>query len=290
MERLLDSDRVAPSMNPIRALLVLMCLTWACGNPAKPSDSQQVPIPSIKTIVPSTAKARRTDLAVTMTGTDFVSDPTHYTWAIWTANGTDTIIRTTVLSSFELSAIIPAALLSNPGEARLQVTTGDPNILPAGPAYPRSNAVTFEIVPDTQIPAEFSGTYRATFTASASCASKLPERARERTYDATLFPSGDIHWSGPTVVQPPGHDTISSGQLSSTVFSFRVDVPRDPMDDGFNGISDEIENGVFLNIAGAGTGELRNSDIIGTFSGLFAVWPSGRFCQSTDHRFTFVKQ
>jgi hypothetical protein len=286
---------IAP-MGFIGTLGVLACLASACGSPAKPTDTPPLLIPSITAIEPSVAQAVRTDLVLGITGTNFVHDVTRSTWAIWTANGADTVLSTTVLNSSTLTAIVPAALLSNPGEAQVQVVTGDPKFVLAGPEYPRSNSVKFEITPGV-FPANVLGTYLATFTASLSCASALPESARERTYSATLLASGDIRWTGPTLHPPSGHGTISSGQLSSSSFSFSVDVPHDPQSDQFNGIWDEIGGGTVLTIAGKGIGEPHGSEIIGTFNGLLAFYgpsqPDGikpQYCNATDHRFRFVTQ
>ena len=290
------------SMRFTTALGILACLPCACGNPTKPTDTPPPFIPSITEIAPSSAMAGRADLAVTITGNNFVQGFSGYTWAIWSANGTDTVLRTIVLSSTQLSAIVPAALLSAAGEAQMQVVTGDPQSVSADPEYPRSNAVSFEITPGTfapggAFPPELIGTYQATFSASASCASGLPEAARERTYTATFSSDGSIRWSGPTLHPPPGHNTVSSGQLVSTVFSFMVDVPRDPQSDDFHGIWDEIGNGAFLNIAGKGIGQAHSSEITGTFNGLIVFYgrsqtgaATSQYCNATDHRFTFVKE
>jgi hypothetical protein len=152
--------------------------------------------------------------------------------------------------------------------------------------------------PSPPNPRELVAVYVSTFTASASCASALPETAQERTYTATLFSDGAIQWTGPTLNPSPGHYPVSSGSLSGDVFSFSIDFDRDPQSDDFHGISDDIGGGTFLNISGKGTGAVREGEITGAFNGLLALYEPvpdpnvlwiGHYCRAADHRFKFVK-
>src|SRR5262245_52409516 len=63
-------------------------------------------------------------------------------------------------------------------------------------------------------PSDVIAVYRATITASVSCAAAIPAMAQERTYTATLHSSGMLQWAGPTLNSPPGHNLISSGTLA----------------------------------------------------------------------------
>jgi hypothetical protein len=143
--------------------------------------------------------------------------------------------------------------------------------------------------------------YSATFTASASCASELPAPARKRTYAATLLPNGNIRWTGPTVNPPGGHATISTGRIDGGVFTFSIDIDRDPQSDAFHGIWDDMGGGTILNISGKGTGTVHGNEITGMLNGLIAFYEpvvppqpgvliTGRYCQATDHAFRFVRQ
>jgi IPT/TIG domain-containing protein len=190
-------------------------------------------IPSITAIEPSVAQAGRKDLVLGITGTNFVHDVTRSTWAIWTANGADTVLSTTVLNSSTLTAIVPAALLSNQGEAQVQVVTGDPKFVLAGPEYPRSNSVGFEIAPG-MFPANVLGTYLATFTASSSCASALPEAAREDhsmtsylrlvTLSVFLLGLSSCDKTGPTLPAPP---SVPSAVIATPPPAPTPPTPRD---------------------------------------------------------------
>ena len=143
--------------------------------------------------------------------------------------------------------------------------------------------------------------YTATLTASATCAFVLEPDARERTYTETLHSDGSIDWSAPTLDPPSGHATISSGVLSDNVLSFSIDVERDPMSDGFNGLWEDFGSGKILNISGKGSGAVRGDEVTGTFDGLFALYDpldppqpgilfTSHYCKAKDHQFRFVRQ
>jgi hypothetical protein len=148
--------------------------------------------------------------------------------------------------------------------------------------------------PTSQQPKQVVATYNATLTASPSCADRLPEAARERTYTATLYADGVIAWTGPTLHPPPGHATISSGTLSEQSFVFSIDVERDPQSDDFHGIWDDMGGTGILNISGKGHGTLEDAHIAGRLAGVFGFWEgpntNGSYCSAPDHGFTFVKQ
>ena len=146
---------------------------------------------------------------------------------------------------------------------------------------------------------EVIGVYLATQAASVSCASALPATARERTYTATLLSDRRIDWTGPTLNPPSGHRPISSGTLAEEVFSFSIDIDRDPQSDDFHGLWDELGGGTILNISGKGNGTAHDGEITGMLSGVFAFYEPvpdpnrlwiGHYCSARDHRFRFVRQ
>jgi hypothetical protein len=195
------------------------------------------------------------------------------------------------VSGTELRAVIPAALLSHPVTAGVTAMNGDSMGFTDGYfGYPQSNLVSFNVMP---------AGYLGTFTASPSCASALPLMARERTYSATLLPDGSLEWTGPTL-NPPSqyrHRTLSRAEISEDVFSFFIDIDRDPQDCDFAGLWDDMGGGSFLNISGRGSGTIRDGEITGMMGGLFAFYDPDshvaggwRVCRATDHRFRFVKQ
>ena len=65
-------------------------------------------------------------LFLTVTGSNFADADHNQSLVIWSANGVDTILDTTFVSSTKLTAAIPAALLANPVTANVLVETGDP--------------------------------------------------------------------------------------------------------------------------------------------------------------------
>jgi hypothetical protein len=211
-------------------------------------------------------------------------------------SGKDLLTR--FVSPTELTAVVPAALLTQPGTVRVWVINGDSMGISDGfRGYPTSNAVDFIVI--SLATDALHGVYTATFAASPSCADTLPSAARERTYTATFFPDDRLEWTGPTVSQPPGHRQISSGTCSEDVFSFFLDVERDPQSDDFHGIWDVMGGGTFLNISGKGSGTVHDGEITGLLKGLFAFYEpvqnpnvlvKGHYCMAADHRFRLVKE
>lgn len=268
-------------------------LATACTETKSPvgPHSNSAGLPVITAITPQEAVAGLPELGIRITGLNFVdAAPELTTLAVWTG-ATTRVLNTTFVSSTEVTAIVPASALAKPGTATVYVVNGDVMGIGDGTRYPTSNSVTFRII-DRGI-AELSGSYLATFEASASCASVLPLSVRERTYTAMIRPDGRIDWSGPSLQPPPGHWPISSATLKDDLFSFSIDVDRDPQSDDFHGLWDILEGGEFLTIAGKGRGELHGGEIAGALSGSIAFFTSsleGHYCLATDHEFRLVRQ
>lgn len=296
----------------MRLIVLVLSLGILCscgGGPARPtpptpvrspSASVDVDAPSITAISPAGATAGSSDITVRITGSNFKGpdgQSPNGTFALWVVNG-DLELDSRFVSGTELTAVIPAVLLHDPVAAKIAVVTGDPMAWTDGyRRYPRSNALDFAVSPSSSV----GVVYSATFTASPSCASELPVTARERTYTATMFPDGNIRWTGPTVNPPSGHRAISSGKIDGNVLSFSIDVDRDPQSDDFHGIWDDMGNGTTLNISGKGTGRVNGVEITGRLNGLIAFYEpvvpvqsgvliTGRDCQAADHAFRFVRE
>jgi hypothetical protein len=81
----------------------------------------------IASISPLSMTAGSSDLTLTITGSNFAGPPClkcdAYSLALWSANGTDVRLTTTFVDSGELTAIIPAALLTGPVTAEVFVQT-----------------------------------------------------------------------------------------------------------------------------------------------------------------------
>src|SRR5207248_4506346 len=64
------------------------------------------------------------DLKVTITGSDFL-EGTILSQAVWSVNGGAVPLATTFVSSTQITAVIPAALLTNPVDAKVFVRNWD---------------------------------------------------------------------------------------------------------------------------------------------------------------------
>ena len=115
--------------------------------------STPIATPSISSISPSTAEAGSPDVTITIDGSDFG----HYghfvsSTAFWTTNGnlhdTGVWLPTTIISSSQLTAVIPAKLLESPTSIQIVVMNGDVMGMSDGYfGYPRSNSVPFTVTP-----------------------------------------------------------------------------------------------------------------------------------------------
>lgn len=102
---------------------------------------------TITSISPSSATAGSSDIVLSITGSNFDAQRIHASIVGWSAVSGVTWLRTTYVSSTEMTAVVPSALLQNPGTAQVFVETGDPQGMSDGVSYPRSNSVTFTIDP-----------------------------------------------------------------------------------------------------------------------------------------------
>jgi hypothetical protein len=129
------------------ALLIVVALTGlGCGSgsstppPPPPPPSNEVRINSLS---PASASQGSPDLVVTITGSNFKNEAHFVSKAVWSVNGVDTLLSTTFVSTTQLTAVVPAALLSVPVIAQVLLETGDfMGSLPLS----KSNAVTFDVV------------------------------------------------------------------------------------------------------------------------------------------------
>lgn len=103
-----------------------------CGtsNALPPTSPQPQPTPavgpvSITSISPSSAAPGNPDLTVTITGSnlDLRHTGSHQTntVAVWSAGGVDTSLITTVVTGTQITAVVPASLLSKPITAQISV-------------------------------------------------------------------------------------------------------------------------------------------------------------------------
>jgi hypothetical protein len=111
------------------------------------------PTPSISSIEPSSVAAGSADVTIMIKGANF-GHYGHFIWstAFWTTNGnlhdTGTWLDTTILSDTQMTAVIPAKLLGSATSVQIVVMNGDVMGMSDGYfGYPRSNSVTFTVVP-----------------------------------------------------------------------------------------------------------------------------------------------
>jgi hypothetical protein len=106
--------------------LALLLGLAGCGGgiSAQVQPAPAAAFPTISSISPTSAVAGIPDLILTITGTNFLLGTKRGSQAVWGANGSDTPLDTTVLSSTQLTAVIPAALLSSPVKAGVFVFNG----------------------------------------------------------------------------------------------------------------------------------------------------------------------
>ena len=131
---------------------------------------------------------------------------------------------------------------------------------------------------------------RATLTASPACADKLPEAARERTYDVTVYANGNLKWEGATL-----HAIIvTGGTLSDSPFTFSLGDSNHVNAEESENIRDPLESGGTLIIWGKGAGAVQDTLSTGTLDGAFTfltgTGPEAEACEAADHRFTFVRE
>ena len=101
------------------------------GSPASglPSSGSPVPPPPAPNISlsPPSAVAGSPDLTLTITGSHFAftSVSHEFNQVVWSANGSDTSLATTFVSSTQVAAVIPAALLTSAIQAKVRVEIWD---------------------------------------------------------------------------------------------------------------------------------------------------------------------
>jgi hypothetical protein len=117
------------------------------------STPAPTPVPSISSISPSTVSAGSPDVTITIDGSNFGRYGL-FVWstAFWTTDANlhdhGTMLQTTIVSSSQVTAVIPAALLQSPTSVQILVMNGDVMGMSDGYfGYPRSNSVSFTVTP-----------------------------------------------------------------------------------------------------------------------------------------------
>src|SRR5262245_39440042 len=117
-------------------VLLMIALLAACGCGSSSTAQQQPPTenpsptPSagtvwITSLSPSSAVARSPDLTLAITGSNFPHSGDNFAQAIWSANGRNTVLATTSLADTQLTAVIPAPLMTAPITVQVFLEYGD---------------------------------------------------------------------------------------------------------------------------------------------------------------------
>jgi hypothetical protein len=118
---------------------------WGCSGGSSAKVQPPPPPTGIATILsinPMSAVVGSADLKLTLTGSNFLGGRHNLSQAAWSANGITTFLATTYVNSTQLTAVVPAVLLSNPVSAQVLVETGDPM---GDVALSKSNLVGFSV-------------------------------------------------------------------------------------------------------------------------------------------------
>jgi hypothetical protein len=122
--------------------LILSVYLAGCGSGYK---SRPVTAAAQISISTTSAMAGSPDLTLTITGGLFYNTTHNLSQAVWLVNGSDNVLSTTFVSNSMLTAVIPAALLSNPVKAEVFVETVNN---PKGSVPPvNSNPIFFNVTP-----------------------------------------------------------------------------------------------------------------------------------------------
>src|ERR1700720_2408698 len=99
---------------------------YAQTNPPPAGSSEK---PSIVSISPTSAMVGSPGLTLAITGSNLIPTPGHGPGpqAVWVANSIRTKLATTVITSSQLTAVIPAALFGSPVTAQVFVESGGTN-------------------------------------------------------------------------------------------------------------------------------------------------------------------
>jgi hypothetical protein len=141
---------------------MLVVCELGCGTSTKPTSSQNpsgnnatpkaaAAAPLISSISPVSVPAGTPDLTLTIKGSKFGNKFIDQSIAFWTTDPNNLhdhgkMLFTTFVSSNQLTAVIPAALLEEPTNVQIVVLTGDSMGMSDGFfGYPKSNSVTFTV-------------------------------------------------------------------------------------------------------------------------------------------------
>jgi hypothetical protein len=193
----------SPNMLRNVALFVgLAAAVWSCsdsGAPFTPAFTPPPPTSSMISVTPGTAFASSPDITVSITGSGFDGSVHGHSEAVWSVNGTNTLLATTFVSGTLLTAVVPGALLRDPVVASLFVQTGDPmGDIPLRKSAPFSFVILASTLPFSVAPASAAaGSPDVTITVQGS---DFHHNGRHDVSEVVLSVNGTDMWLATTFV------------------------------------------------------------------------------------------
>ena len=149
----------------------------------------------------------------------------------------------------------------------------------------------FALTP-VETPADVSGTWTMTVTASPRCRAGLPDIAQGRTYEVRLIQQGTtLQWriSSPTLKNGDASSSFGSTVLGSRV---RLEFPGDTDEGEYTSpdLYDRLSPTESFGFTGSAEGTIAGSEIRAALNGSLVYWRDGAgfawYCRTTDHSVT----
>ncbi len=231
------------------SLIIAAIALWGCGGGSSAKGTPPPTVPTIASISPTSAVVGSPDLKLTLTGSNFLGDRHNLSQVAWSANGSATLLTTTYINSTQLTAVVPATLLSNPVTAQVLVETGDPML---DIALSKSNLVDFRVNGPSSV---------------ASISSLSPSSAATGSADLILTVSGS-NFDGAGIIRSRAVWTsngsmtllsttfVSSDQLTAVVPAGLMSVPLTAQVsvqhwDNMAGAADGVSNSLSFSVTAA---------------------------------------
>ena len=150
-----------------------------------------------------------------------------------------------------------------------------------------------------------AGMYDMTFTAANEC-TQLPTVARQRTYQAQVYPNGRGRFSAMVFNIEPIYNTVFDSEVrGEPPHTLRVHVVTEPYANPAIGLVERIEPDMFLEVIGSAELPIGAQSAAAAFDGTFAFCPAEAAvsyetayrcpvqpttCRSANHRFAWTRQ
>src|SRR5271167_181684 len=231
--------------------VLLFCLS-GCGGGSS-AQTQKTPPPTTPTIAlisPTSAVVGSADLKLIVTGSNFLGDRHNLSQVAWSANGSATLLTTTYINSTQLTAVVPAALLSNPVTAQVLVETGDPM---GDTPLSKSNSVGFSVNKPS------SGFASISSLSPSSAATGSPDlilTISGSNFDGAGFIRSRAVWTLNGSLTELSTTFVSSNQLTAVVPATLMSIPLTAQVsvqhwDNMEGVADAVSNSLSFSVTTA---------------------------------------